>query len=64
MNPWLPKRLETVDNAVEIAQLIIKLGDCDLRERLLPTILEYMYGTVQVLLEENCIVDLDYSDDG
>jgi len=59
MNEWLPRRLDTIDNAVEIARLIIKLGDCDLRERLLPTILEYLYGTMQAILDENCIDELD-----
>ena len=51
MNEWLPKRLETIKNACAIAELAIEFKRYDL----LPTILEYMYGTMQTIIDENCV---------
>ena len=52
MNEWLPEQLKTTSKLVEIAQLVI-LNE---REDLLPTVLEFMFETVQQINDESCVV--------
>jgi len=51
MNEWLPKRLDTLASGLIIAQILIGAK----REDLLPTILEYMFATMQTIIDENCV---------
>ena len=48
---WLPEQLKTSRNLIDVALLLIRTGNRDL----LPTILEFLYGQVQTIIDENCV---------
>ncbi len=50
---WLPERLQSARNLIDIAQILYAMN----RDDLLPTILELLYAETEFILQEHCIVN-------